>query len=1323
MPLRVKLILIFLVIALVPMVLLEILIFNDYKHSIEASQLRHLQDVLAFNGNNLETYFTRLKNNIAITSNGYLIRKCISLLGDKAIEPNNREYISVEQTMLGQIKQMQHVLTDLSDIMLVNTNGKVVFSLRPSHYYYEFSKLNEAQKAAFIEGRNEIFFSDVYYDSVYDKRYEILITAPVHDYNNVFTGLVVFEMDMAAVYKVVEERTALGKTGEAIVAKKINNELVYLSPLKYEKNGILIKKIKIGDKLAVPLQNAVQGKTGAGIGIDYRGEQIIAAWEYLPTLGWGMVVKIDTSEAFKSVRDLRKVGIITLIGIFLASGIVAFYVSRSITKPLKLLTRGAQIIGSGNLDCKVSLRQKDEIGQLSRMFDKMTSDLKLTMASRDDLDREVAERKRTEEILKRSEAKYRELVQNANSVILRLDRDGNTTFFNEFAEKFFGYSSDEIIGKSINLIVPQQESSGRDLSSMIADICNNPDKYASNVNENICKDGRRVWINWANRPIFNDKNELIEILCVGTDITELKNAEERVRQSEERYRSLFENMLDGYAYCKMIYDDKGKPIDVLHLEVNKSFSRQMSVENVVGKRVLEVVPELSQTNPEVFEIFGRVANNGAPERFTMEVKPLKIWISLAAYCTQTGYFAAIFENITERKRAEDALRLSEERLQFALESCHIGAWDVDLGDHTAYESLEHSRIFGYSEVKAKWSLEELLKHAMPEYHDEIREMFRNAMVNKTGWSYECQIRRADGEIRWIWFSGRYYKNIFGRERVAGVVQDITERKEVQQALQLERERLDFALKAGEMGVWRWEIQENKNYGDEQTLRMHGTTKEKYDCGIEAFFRLVNPEYHEKIKAAIAKTLEQNVPYEAEYAVTWPDGSLQYLNARGKLERDKNSQPLRIHGLVWCITERVTREKELARLNRMYKALSDSNQAMMHADDEIKFMQELSNIIQEDCGYSTIAIAYAENDEFKTIRPVAYTGIGKNFLSNLNISWGDNIYGNGATGQAIRTGNVIVCRNLLATPSYETWRNEIEASGYKSSIALPLKENNKAFGAITIFSKQEDGFNKDDISLLTELSNNLAYGITLLRIRIQRDKDRLKLEQLSVELKRSNTELENFANIVSHDLREPLRAITGFMELLQIQYKDKLDDKGKTFIDMAINGGRSMRNMLLGLLEYSRVQTEGKKFEKVNTNNIVKDVINNLSAKIVETETEITHNKLPVIKCDDAQFMQLIQNLVQNAIKFRSEKKPKIHIACKRQEYGWLFSVQDNGIGIDKQYHENIFMIFQRVHRKEEYEGTGVGLSVCKRIVERHKGQIWVESELGKGSTFFFTIPE
>lgn len=232
----------------------------------------------------------------------------------------------------------------------------------------------------------------------------------------------------------------------------------------------------------------------------------------------------------------------------------------------------------------------------------------------------------------------------------------------------------------------------------------------------------------------------------------------------------------------------------------------------------------------------------------------------------------------------------------------------------------------------------------------------------------------------------------------------------------------------------------------------------------------------------------------------------------------------------------------------------------------------------------------------------------------------------------------------------------------------------------------------------------------------------ELRELAEELKRSNTELEEFADIVSHDLREPLRAITGFVELLQMKYKQQLDEQANDYIQYAINGGKTMKNMILGLLEYSRIQSRGNEFSDVDVNKALKDAIDGLQLSIAESGAEIANDELPKVRADESQLTQLLQNMIQNAIKFRSRRKPKIHIGCKREKKEWVFSVSDNGIGIEQDFQKHMFTIFQRQHRGGKYEGDGVGLAVCKRIVERHRGKIWVESEEGKGSTFYFTLP-
>jgi len=922
-----------------PTLIVEFLTFQKYEKLLEKTQIQHLHDAVTYKAKAVESYFKALENNIKKIQKFPVIRRNLSILECFAREPNN--YAAIQQSLHDQLEQINLLLPDIADIMLIDKKDKVVFSLRVVHHTFGVPKINDVQQKAITEGKKHIYFSDIYYDDIHDNRCEMLITAPVMDVNNVFSGIVVFELRIEPLYSMIQETIALGETGESYVVKREGDEIVYLSPLKFTKNAGLPKRIKFVSDRAVATQKALQGQTGAEVNIDYRGKKVISAWTYLRPLNWGLVAKIDTSEAFESVSDLKKLVAGMLFILLLFMGLTAFYISALVSRPIKELAAGALIIGSGNLDYKIRMRRKDEIGKLAVSFEKMTNDLKNTMASRDMLNREIEERKKTEESLRRSEAKYRELVQYANSAIIRWDRDGRITFFNEYAEKFFGYKPQEVMGQNINIIVPPKESTGRDLTGLIQDIVRNPEKYLYNVNENIRKDGRRVWMAWTNRPIYDENGQIKEIMSVATDITESKKKEE----------------------------------------------------------------------------------------------------------------------------------------------------------------------------------------------------------------------------------------------------------------------------------------------------------------------------------------------------------------------------------------------ELAKVNRILRALSDSNQVMMHAKDESTYIREICRIVEKDCGYKMVLFSYVLNDEAKTVKPAIYEGFEKDYVSRLKISWADNEYGRGPTGTAARTGQVQICRDMATDPNFAPWREEALQRGYRSSIALPLKQNDKVFGTITVISNLPDAFSKDEVELLTELANDFAYGLVSLRTRIQREKDQEELKRLSIELQRSNQELEEFADIVSHDLREPLRAVSGFLELLQQRYKDKLDSKANEYIDFAVNGSRIMRNMLLGLLEYSRVQTAGHEFSEVCANESLEAAINNLSVRIKETKAEITHDKLPKIKGDAAQLTQLFQNLIQNAIKFRSQANPRIHISAEREENGWLFSVADNGIGIEPQYLESIFGVFQRLHPSDEFDGMGMGLAVCKRIVKRHKGYIWADSEPGKGSTFYFIIPD
>ena len=232
----------------------------------------------------------------------------------------------------------------------------------------------------------------------------------------------------------------------------------------------------------------------------------------------------------------------------------------------------------------------------------------------------------------------------------------------------------------------------------------------------------------------------------------------------------------------------------------------------------------------------------------------------------------------------------------------------------------------------------------------------------------------------------------------------------------------------------------------------------------------------------------------------------------------------------------------------------------------------------------------------------------------------------------------------------------------------------------------------------------------------------ELKQMVGQIRRSNTELEQFAYVVSHDLQEPLRMVASYTQLLAKRYQDKLDADANDFITYAVDGTERMRVLLNDLLDYSRVGTRGKPFKPTDCEEVLHQATTNLKVAIEESGALVTYDYLPTLMADEGQLIQLFQNLVGNAVKFCNQESPCIHVSAETKSNAWLFSVRDNGIGIDPQHGQRIFEMFKCLHTREEYPGTGMGLSICKKIVERHGGHIWVQSQLGEGSTFYFTIP-
>ncbi|MCF7918551.1 MAG: PAS domain S-box protein [Candidatus Cloacimonetes bacterium] len=305
-----------------------------------------------------------------------------------------------------------------------------------------------------------------------------------------------------------------------------------------------------------------------------------------------------------------------------------------------------------------------------------------------------------------------------------------------------------------------------------------------------------------------------------------------------------------------------------------------------------------------------------------------------------------------------------------------------------------------------------------------------------------------------------------------------------------------------------------------------------------------------------------------------------------------------------------------------------------------------------------------------------------------------------------------------------WR-DLTPPEYTESDNLKLKELEEK-AAVTPFEKEyfhKDGRRVPIILGAATFPGSTVSGVAFILDITERKEAERRIKLFNEELQRSNKELEQFAYVASHDLQEPLRMISSYTQLLERRYGDRLDQDAKDFIGYAVDGAVRMQRLINDLLSYSRVTTRGKPFEEIDSHIILGLAIANLQQAISEAGAIVTNDDLPVIMADESQLVRVFQNIIDNAIKFHGNETPRIHVSAKEDDNEWVFSISDNGLGIDKQFHDRIFVIFQRLHGRDEYPGTGIGLAICKRIIQRQEGKIWFESEVGKGTTFYFTIPK
>ncbi len=406
MYIRKKLFISFLLVVIIPVLFLSYLFFVNTRESLKTEEFKRLKDTADLKVKRIESIFSGLKEDILVSQGFYNIKLNLPILIHFRNDRTNPAFIKARDTLFDQLKVMVKN-KGLLDIRLTDLEGKIVYAVDKKHLEMEEGKvIPYYSKEISREWQKGIWVSDIFKHAYH---LAMLITAPAYNLGGKVSGFIVFEVDMQPIYEIIQDTTGLGETGETLIAKKITDGAIYLNTLRHDKEAALKRRVAFGARFGLPVLEAVQGRNGSGISTDYRGKKVIAAWRYMPSLGWGVVAKIDTQEAFASIEQMRRLAILLTVIAMILTAILSFLIAKSISGPIHRLHKGTEIIGSGNLDYKVGIATHDEIGQLSRAFDEMARNLKDITASRDELNRAISQRKQAQEELKKANAKLENL--------------------------------------------------------------------------------------------------------------------------------------------------------------------------------------------------------------------------------------------------------------------------------------------------------------------------------------------------------------------------------------------------------------------------------------------------------------------------------------------------------------------------------------------------------------------------------------------------------------------------------------------------------------------------------------------------------------------------------------------------------------------------------------------------------------------------------------------------------------------------------------------------------------------------------------------------
>ena len=1001
--------------------------------------------------------------------------------------------------------------------------------------------------------------------------------------------------------------------------------------------------------------------------------------------------------------------------------------------------------------------------------------------------RNITERKNAENALRESEQKFSRVFQSDLVGIAIADEAGMITDINEYFAAMLELNRQDVIGRNTTeeiIFGKVNESTREKVREKLKQLVTRNGRVKNHEIE-IESSQRTIYLLFSLVPL--DLNDKKHWLITAVDITDKKNAELHLSESEKKYRSLIEQASDGIV----ISDLEGKILEVNNSICNLAGYRP---EEIIGRPVDYFLPkEDLASNPLRIEDLlqgGSLLYERKLQKKTGEALDVEVNSKMASHNTLIGFV----RDITERKKAAEELRSSNDRFELIARATNDAIWQHDLLTNETSGNENLYRMYGFQRGVDKITYKKFMERVHPDDQERLKVNFDNVVAKGESLVTE--------EFRFLAGDGTY-KNIYDRAfvtyddlgnavKITGVMQDITIRVNSEKGVLKEKELLDSLInslpgvfylydKEGKFLRWNKNFEIVTGYSESEMQNIHPldlfdeNEKLLLSEKINNVFK-VGQDY---VEANFLTRSKEKIPYYFSGIMIKYEGEYCLM------------------GFGIDFTDKVRSQRAVKESEEKFRALIEqASDGVIIMSPEGKALY-ISPSVERITGYSEEK--WANMDMFELVHPEDLTEVEivvKKVTENPGLPFSHTfrfIHNDGSwkwlestltnmmhiasingivenfrdVTEKLQIEKSIIAEKELSdsiinslpgifylyeqdTGRFIRWNDNLEkVTGYsgaeiKQMHPIDFYDSDEK---VQIKKRIKDSLERKmpgvELLLFTKDKRKISYyynshvieyqGIPCImgmgfditdRKTIEQELQisHRKLEKKAGELINSYSELERFAYIVSHDLQEPLRMVTSFLKLFEKKYKGQLDETGEKYIYYAVDGAERMKQLIMDLLEYSRTGTNRDVTEDTDMNEMIDDVLKVLKNAVEETGANIQYYNLPVLpQASKVQMFQLMQNLVGNALKYHGPEKPIITINAAEQPTHWLFSINDNGIGIDPKFAEKIFIIFQRLHNKTEFSGTGIGLSICRKIVEKHGGKIWVESSGVGGSTFYFTI--